>query len=225
MSDENKQSRRWLSLKGASQFLGVHYTTLRNWADKGEIRVFRTPGGHRRFSVADLRRFLDERVGHAVVADSDALVSIAVGRVREEIQRITQDELTWHHPLDDVARDIRRQRGRQLFSLAIAYVLKPNQRPRLLVEGQQLGQEYGREAALSQIGLTETGRAVQFFRSQLAQVLRSGENPRILDAEDVRVRHLIDQFLDEVLYAVLEGYEQNMNQVSAETHSNPGTQE
>ena len=53
---------RWLTLKDASAFLGVHYTTVRNWADRGEIRVFRTPGGHRRFSVEDLRAFLEERV-------------------------------------------------------------------------------------------------------------------------------------------------------------------
>ena len=100
-------------------------------------------------------------------------------------------------------------------------VLKPNQRPRLLAEGQQLGREYGKEAALTQIGLTETGRAVQFFRSQLAQVLRSSENPRILDSDDVRVRQLIDQFLDEVLYAVLQGYEEHITPAVTESYSRP----
>jgi hypothetical protein len=30
-----------------------------------------------------------------------------------------------------------------------------------------------------------------------------------MDADDVRIQWLIDQFLDEVLYAVLDGYEQN----------------
>ncbi|MCB0134891.1 MAG: helix-turn-helix domain-containing protein, partial [Caldilineaceae bacterium] len=33
---------KWLTLKEASAFLGVHFTTLRGWADRGEIPVFRT---------------------------------------------------------------------------------------------------------------------------------------------------------------------------------------
>ena len=201
----------WLTLKDASRFLGVHYTTVRAWADRGELRVFRTPGGHRRFSVADLRRFLEERAGHAALADTEALVDVAVSRVRQEIRKIPRDEARWRDG-DDDSNDLRRQRGRQLFALAIAFVLKPNQRERILREGRELGQAYGSEAALSGVGLRDTGKAVQFFRSQLTQVLRSSENPRTLDADDVRVRQLIDHFLDEVLYAVLDGYERQLAQ-------------
>ncbi len=203
-------STQWMSLKDASEFLGIHFTTLRNWADKGEIRVFRTPGGHRRFSVSDLRRFLEERVGRTPVADSDSFVHVAVGRVREEIQKIPHEEMHWHYDLDATASDERRRRGRQLFALAIAFVVKPYQRMRLLAEGRQLGREYGREAALSNVSLKETGRAVQFFRSQLSQVLHNSIGSTTMDAEDLRVQQLIDQYLDEVLYAVLEGYEQNL---------------
>lgn len=198
---------QWLTLKQASEFLGVHFTTLRKWADEGEIRVFRTPGGHRRFSVADLRRFLEERVSRVSTPDSEAFLDVAVGRVRAELQKMPQGEMRWAAELDDTARDLRRQRGRQLFALAIAYVVKPAQRDRLLAEGRRLGNEYGQEAASSRLGLMETGRAVQFFRSQLNQVLRSGETSYVLDADDVRVQQTIDHFLDEVLYAVLSGYE------------------
>lgn len=201
---------QWLTLKEASEFLGVHFTTLRKWADEGEIRVFRTPGGHRRFSVADLRRFLEERVRHEVTPDSEAVLSVAVDRVREELQKIPHDTGGWAHQTDDEARDLQRQRGRRLFALAIAYALKPNQRERVLAEGRQLGLEYGREAAESRLGLMETGRAVQFFRAQLNQVLHSSETSHVLDADDVRVRQTVDAFLDEVLYAVLSGYEQSL---------------
>ena len=44
----------WLSLDEAAKRLSVHPATLREWADKGQIRTFRTPGGHRRFSEADV---------------------------------------------------------------------------------------------------------------------------------------------------------------------------
>lgn len=199
---------QWLTLREASEFLGIHFTTLRKWSDEGEIRVFRTPGGHRRFSVADLRRFLEERVRQEVVADSEAFLTVAVDRVREELQKVPRDTGHWAHQADEEARDQQRRRGRRLFALAIAYTLKPNQRDRVLAEARQLGLDYGREAAESRLGLMETGRAVQFFRMQLNQVLHSNETSQVLDADDVRVRLTIDAFLDEVLYAVLSGYEQ-----------------
>ena len=44
----------WLNLGEAAELLGVHPSTVRAWADRGEIPVQRTPGGHRRFRQADL---------------------------------------------------------------------------------------------------------------------------------------------------------------------------
>jgi len=209
---ERAQNSRWLTLKDASAFLGVHYSTVRNWADRGDIRVFRTPGGHRRFSVEDLRTFLDERVSRTRPNDSTEMVEAAVVRVREEIRSIPQEELRWRYALDADEGQIHRERGRKLFSLAISYVLKPNQRARILREGRMLGEQYGEDAADNDVGLRETSKAVQFFRGQLAQLLRNGENPRVLDADDVRVRQLLDQFLDEVLYSVLDAYERRVTE-------------
>jgi excisionase family DNA binding protein len=200
---------QWLALKEASDFLGVHFTTLRTWADNGEIPVFRTPGGHRRFSLDDLRRFLAQR-SHLSAPDEHGLVSVAVGRVRQELERspaLTQD---WRYPLQGEAEQARRQRGRQLFALAVSFVLKPHQSERLLEQGRELGREYGSEAAIGGVGLAETGRAVQFFRSQLVAAVRHSEGAAAPDADDLRVQQLIDQFLDEVLYAVLDGYERSL---------------
>ena len=39
----------WLNLGEAAEILGVHPSTLRAWADHGEIPAHRTPGKHRRF--------------------------------------------------------------------------------------------------------------------------------------------------------------------------------
>lgn len=201
----------WLSLKEASELLGIHFTTLRKWADEGRIRVFRTPGGHRRFSVADLRHFLESRASHVAPSDADSLVDAAVGQVRAEIEKMRDDHTAWAQSYTLEERDLARQRGRQLFSLAIAYVVKPAQRDYLLGEGRRLGFEYGIEAALGGMPLVETGRAVQFFRSQLSKVVRA-ESSYGLDADDIRIQSAIDTFIDEVLYAVLSGYEQQLTQ-------------
>ncbi len=201
------EPQEWLTLKDASAFLGIHFTTLRSWADKGEIRVFRTPGGHRRFGLQDLRRFLDDRAQYAILPNTEAFVDVAVERVRSEIAKISKDEGQWNYALDESAAAARKSRGRQLFSLAITYVLKPQRRVTLLAEGRKLGYEYGREAALSKISLVQTGKAVQFFRNQLVSAIRVEDSSATLDADDIRIHELIDRFLDEILYAVLDGYE------------------
>ncbi len=197
---------RWLTLQEASDFLGVHFTTLRSWADRGEIPVFRTPGGHRRFSYDDLRRFLAERAHSLPASSSGALVEVAVGRVRAELQRVDAAVQRWHQPVDTAIDQVRRERGRTLFALAISYVMKPQQRESLLESGRELGRQYGEEAARNGLTLAETGRAVQFFRNQLIDTVRSSE-AQPPDNDDMRVERLLDHFLDEVLYAVLDGYE------------------
>ena len=170
-NEDDLRGPRWLTLKDASRFLGVHYTTVRTWADRGELRVFRTPGGHRRFSVTDLRQFLEERAGHAALADTEALVDVAVSRVRQEIRKMPRDESRWRDG-DDDGNDLRRQRGRQLFALAIAFVLKPNQRERILREGRELGRP-GSEAALMAQGCAIRASVLP---QPTHAVLRSGEN-------------------------------------------------
>jgi excisionase family DNA binding protein len=55
----NEYPEQWLNLSDAAQFLGVHFTTLRRWADAGQISCIRTPGGRRRFSKNDLQAFIN----------------------------------------------------------------------------------------------------------------------------------------------------------------------
>lgn len=200
--------RQWLTLKDASDVLGVHFTTLRTWADNGEIQVFRTPGGHRRFSVTDLRRFLKERVEREANAKPPSVIENAIQQVQTEMAKLPHEHLPWRYPLEDEAQIMRRNRGQQLFALALSYVMKPTQRERILAEGHRLGEEYGREAYQNGVNLADSGRAVRFFRNQLVQAVRAEEAPELLNADDLRIQQQLDLFLDEVLYAVLKGYEQ-----------------
>lgn len=205
---EIASQRQWLTLKDASDVLGVHFTTLRTWADNGEIQVFRTPGGHRRFSVTDLRRFLKERVEREASAKPPSVIENAIQQVQTEMAKLPHEHLPWRYPLEDEAQMLRRNRGQQLFALALSYVMKPMQRERILAEGHRLGEEYGREAYQNGVNLADSGRAVRFFRNQLVQAVRAEEAPELLNADDLRIQQQLDLFLDEVLYAVLKGYEQ-----------------
>jgi excisionase family DNA binding protein len=184
-------SVRWLMLKAASEFLGVHFTTLRGWADRGEILVFRTPGGHRRFSLDDLRRFLSERARALPAPNSNALVETAVDQVRLEMQRTDALVHRWHQSADTAVDQVHRERGRMLFSLAISYVMKPQQREHLIESAYELGRQYGTDAASTGITLAETGRAVRFFRQQLIDAVRSSRSERP-DSDDIQVERRLN---------------------------------
>lgn len=49
---------RLLNVGQAAAYLGVSPASLRKWSDQGLVPVYRTPGGQRRFSTADLDEFM-----------------------------------------------------------------------------------------------------------------------------------------------------------------------
>jgi excisionase family DNA binding protein len=48
-----------LNVGHAAAYLGVSAASLRKWSDQGIVPVYRTPGGQRRYSIADLDAFMD----------------------------------------------------------------------------------------------------------------------------------------------------------------------
>jgi excisionase family DNA binding protein len=51
----------------AARYLGVSLATVRRWTDAGHVSCYRTPGGQRRFSRAQLDEFISsmQSAGHA----------------------------------------------------------------------------------------------------------------------------------------------------------------
>ena len=106
--------RDWIGLAQASRLLGVSPGTLRRWSDAGRIRVFTTPGGHRRFSQAALSRLLPaDRMKRPSLA-SAGLTSSRIVRSYRRARRGAEPELPWVLTLSDEQRLIFRERGRLL---------------------------------------------------------------------------------------------------------------
>lgn len=57
------RSPHLLSVSAAARLLGVSSSSLRAWAAAGRVPHVRTPGGHRRFELDELVRWLAERGG------------------------------------------------------------------------------------------------------------------------------------------------------------------
>jgi excisionase family DNA binding protein len=53
-----------LGVGDAAIYVGVSAASLRKWSDQGLLRVYRTPGGQRRYAVADLDEFIRTMRAH-----------------------------------------------------------------------------------------------------------------------------------------------------------------
>lgn len=51
-------THRFLNVSEAADLVGVSAASLRKWSDQGLVPVYRTPGGQRRYSAADLEQFV-----------------------------------------------------------------------------------------------------------------------------------------------------------------------
>jgi excisionase family DNA binding protein len=86
-----------MALSAAARYLGIAQGTLRKWADAGEVPVYTTPGGHRRFRRSDLDGFLDRSRGQTsgrprvLVLDVDATAR-ALLRARLQAHGCVVDE-------------------------------------------------------------------------------------------------------------------------------------
>lgn len=199
----------WLSLTEASEMLGVHPTTLRRWADSGNIPCLRTPGGHRRFQAADLAAWMRGRQTMALPPHSEALIQNAVGYTRQEMAKRQVSLESWYLAFDaEEARQQMRDTGRRLFGLAIQYMSRTRNQEPVLQEGRRIGEFYGQQCAQHGVSLVDTVRALSFFRESLLRAASPGQAYRgQYDAEDVRIHRQTRHFLDEVMYACLDSYQ------------------
>ena len=65
MADSGRPAaQNWLTLGAASELLGVSESTIRRWADAGDVGSYRTRGGHRRILEEDLRQLVSAQAGY-----------------------------------------------------------------------------------------------------------------------------------------------------------------
>lgn len=135
------RSGSWVSLRRACEILGADESTLRRWADAGRLRIYRTPGGHRRFSLGDLESMVSGEGRHHGAEEVERL---AVARIRKQLQRAREDDQGWYGHIPEESRQRLRDLGRRLVEMASEYMEKGTRRSSLLDEALDVGREYGR---------------------------------------------------------------------------------
>jgi excisionase family DNA binding protein len=190
-------SLRWVTLGKASDLLGVDESTLRRWADSGRVQVYRTPGGHRRFSLSNLEAILASEGRHR---GADQVERLAVARVRRQLQRERQQPDGWYGHLTDEARGQLRDLGRRLVEIAGEYLDKGTHRSGLLDEALTIGEAYGRILIAAGLPLPGAVHAYIGFRKTIDETTRQAALKESLPAEDAleacgQVHALGDQVL------------------------------
>ena len=82
----DKQADTYLTPGQVAKLLMVSPATLRIWAEKGEIKALTTPGGHRRFLPAEVKRFAAKR---GLTSDEMAQKKMSILIVDDEVQLTT----------------------------------------------------------------------------------------------------------------------------------------
>ncbi len=201
-------AEQWLSLSQAAEMLNIHPTTLRRWADDGEIAVMLTPGGHRRFAISDIEQFAEDRHGIRRPAGIEQVwAEKALTVTRKEIVAHQDDQ--WLARLDEESRAQNRSMGRQLMALTLQYISN-GEDEKLLEEARRMGSKYGRYCQSINMPLTDALQAAIFFRDMMVETaMQLPENVRIKPEANLRLLRRINTLLNSIHLAIAETYEES----------------
>jgi excisionase family DNA binding protein len=148
----------------------VSESTIRRWADSGEIRSYRTSGGHRRILEEDLKSIIANAGVTAAARDTDRISDIALARVKRRITRGRQGRSLDHFAtMSPDAIDRLRLLGRQVVDLFARYIASDSKKERFTEDARTIGREYGRSLVGENIGLTSAVATFNSMRRSLEE--------------------------------------------------------
>ena len=178
------EKSQWLSLRDACRLLDVSNTTLRQWADNGYLRVYRTPGGHRRFLRDDVDSFASAPERAQEQGRGDAIEGSALRKIRRSLSRNDVLQQPWYQSVEEEGKVRMRLFGRRLLSLLLQEAGPRRRRQELLEEARLLGREYGTEMSERGVTLKDTIEAFVFFRTMVLDSTNPGTWGLIIEAAD-----------------------------------------
>jgi excisionase family DNA binding protein len=210
MPDNSPKDELWLTLSEAARLLDVHPTTLRRWANNGDIPVMVTPGGHRRFASSDLARFSRERSAPRNINGFSGLWAVkALSNTRQEV--ITHSREGWLAHYDEEGRNRNRLLGQQLMGLTLQYLSSESNEENsaaILAEARRIGRQYALNAKENGLPLSVTLEASIFFRDSLMDTaLQLPESAHISPEANVRLMRRVNTLLNAVHLAAAEVYQ------------------
>ena len=204
-------NRKWLSLSKAAEVLGVHPSTIRNWADQGKLPVHRTQGGHRRFLANELELWRkSERA--ASPEEAAIVVQSALGYTRFQIDEGLLEAEEWYGKLDEAARQAYSVRGRELMRGLISYMGAEPQAAK--AEARSQGSQHAALSRRYNLTISEAVQAFLFFRSILLESMLNVYESAAISSPYVwgDMLRKTNSFTDQILLTLLDTYHVFKNQ-------------
>jgi excisionase family DNA binding protein len=203
---DESPNQHWLTLRDAGKRLGVSESTVRRWADSGEVRSYRTSGGHRRVLEEDLRQIVSAGPP-ALAGDTDRISDITMARIKRRLVRGRRS----HTGLEELSEDVRsrlRMMGRQLVDLFARYIASGSKKERFAEDARAIGREYGHTLVGSAVGLTLAVTTFNSLRRSVEETASQITAEAGLSAEDAvdAIESILD-LADVVLEGMAEVYE------------------
>ena len=198
-------SKHWMAVGEACHLLEVNDSTLRQWADNGLIRCYRTPGGHRRFSAEAIRALIGRQSEQARRAREPQWAERALQRVRRRLRSNQTVSQQWRQALSSDSRTRMRLLGRRLLSIAADHSTQPRLRVGLLEEARLIGDEYGAAMTRSGVPLQDALQAFVFFRSFLLEMALGSASGGL--GEPTRLWRSVEALSDQMLLSMATHYE------------------
>jgi excisionase family DNA binding protein len=204
----------WMGLSEASSLLGVSPATLRRWSDAGRLRVFTTPGGHRRFSRSALERLLPADRSRRPSIGGGGLTPSRIARTYRRASRDAAPELPWVLTLTDEQRLLFRERGQVLAASLLQFLdaTQPETSAHHLKEASTTAAEYGLVAARLRLSLSQTVEGFLRFRAPFHHELAVAARRRGFDAaETTDLLETAERAMDRLLVATMTGHRLESN--------------
>jgi DNA-binding transcriptional MerR regulator len=189
--------------------LGVAPATLRRWSDAGRLRVFTTPGGHRRFSRRALEQLLPADRSRRPSIGGGGLTPSRIARTYRRASREAAPELPWVLTLTDDQRLLFRERGHVLAASLLQYLdaTQPETAAHHLKEASGSAAEYGNVAATLGLSLSQTVEGFLRFRAPFHHELAVAARRRGFDtAETTDLLETAEGAMDRLLVETMNGH-------------------
>ena len=200
-----------ISIHEASQILGVSEVALRQWTDEGKVKAFITPGGHRRYSRAELKKLVSTQSKALGIKD----LVLKLEDSFEEHREISREAVE-HNKISGESHEHLAQQGRLLLNLIIKYITEPSRRIETIEEVREVGREHGVMLADMGLPLSDSVEAFLVHRdpiiSAVTQIIKKKEGftGRVVEAIPL-CTHVMDEALVSLVAAHQQQYKKFTN--------------
>ena len=197
-----------ISISEASRMLGVSEVALRQWTDEGRVKAFVTPGGHRRYSKVELKKFMSSQ--QKILGIKDLVTKLEDSApLHREIGKTFFHSSSWY---TEASQEHFASLGRRLLNLIIKCITEPSKREETLKAVRDVGFSFGETTAKLGLPLTDSVHAFIQHRDPIVNVTtdllkkREGFNRRIVEAIP-----LVDHVMDEALVSLVAAHQRHKN--------------